>query len=272
MNDPPDPAVRWRGVERLEVERLVHARVGEPPDERSRREIGGHDDDGVGERGRDQMERVRKIRGRSDPPRRGPGNARDKRRDGREQDAGPGAAHRPHARKLRSPAWPQGPFRKMPDGLAAKRISRLNAKRVERPEIGFRNAKQWTPAEPACGDDAEQQKRGAESVQFQEREKTPPTHAVAMSGASPRIAAGSTIDAIHASRSFVRLISARRLPAMARSDFCFGLETSSSASPSRGSRIGRPGSRRSSPGFALEGKRSGARMASVEDFPTASSP
>ena len=109
------------------------------------------------------MVRGRKIRGRSDPPRRGPDDARDKRRDGGEQDAGAGAAHRPHARELRSAAWPQGPFRKMADGLAAKRISRLNAKRVERPEIGFRNAKQRTPAEPARGDDAEQHKRGAES-------------------------------------------------------------------------------------------------------------
>jgi hypothetical protein len=95
-------------------------------------------------------------------------------------------------------------------------------------------------------------------------EKTPPTHAVTTSGAKPRIAAGRTIDTIHASNSFVRLISASRLPAMASSDFCFGLETSSSASPLRGSKIGRArtGSYRSSLDSALEGETSGARIAS----------
>ena len=43
MRDAPDAAVWWRGVERFEVERLVHGRVGEAPDERSRREVGRHD-------------------------------------------------------------------------------------------------------------------------------------------------------------------------------------------------------------------------------------
>ena len=51
MRDPPDAAARRRGVEGFEVERLVHAGVGEAPDERGRGEIGRHDDDGVGERG-----------------------------------------------------------------------------------------------------------------------------------------------------------------------------------------------------------------------------
>ncbi len=101
-------------------------------------------------------------------------------------------------------------------------------------------------------------------------EKRPLNHAVATSGARPRIAAGNRIDAVHASKSFVRLISAKRLPAIARSDFCFGLDASSSASPSRGSRIGPAGrsSRRSS--SALGGEASGAGMASDENFPTAS--
>ena len=59
----------------------------------------------------------------------------------------------------------------MPDRLAAQGVSGLHAKRVERPEIRFRNAKQGTPAEPARGDDREKQKRGAESVQFQDSGK-----------------------------------------------------------------------------------------------------
>ena len=62
MSDPPDAAADGRGVERFEVERLVHGRVGEAPDERGRREIGRHDDDGVGERRHDQMLRDGEIR------------------------------------------------------------------------------------------------------------------------------------------------------------------------------------------------------------------
>ena len=42
------------------------------------------------------------------------------------------------------------------------------------------------------------------------------THAVATSGASPSRIAGSTIESVQANNNFDRLISARRLPAMAR--------------------------------------------------------
>ena len=70
MRDAPDATARRRSVERFEVERLVHARVREAPDERSRGEICGHDDDRVGERGQDQLMRDGEIRRRSDPPRR----------------------------------------------------------------------------------------------------------------------------------------------------------------------------------------------------------
>ena len=171
MRHPPDATVRRRSVERFEVERLIHARVGEAPDERSRRKVSRHDDDGVGERGPDQLMRDGEIRRRSDPPCRGPNKSRDQRRDGGEKNSGAGAAHRPHARQLRSAAWPEGSFRQMPDRLAAQGVSRLNAKRIERPEVGFRDAKQWTPAEPACGDDSEKQKRGADPVQFQDSGK-----------------------------------------------------------------------------------------------------
>src|SRR5664279_4788021 len=106
----------------------------------------------------------RKIRGRSDPPRRRPSNARDQRRDGGEKNPGVGAAHRPQARKLCPAAGLEGSLREMPHRLAAQGVSRLNAKRVERPEIRLRDAKQRTPTEPARGDDSEKQKRRAESV------------------------------------------------------------------------------------------------------------
>jgi len=44
-----------------------------------------------------------------------------------------------------------------------------------------------------------------------------------------------TIEKVKAKMSFGRLISASRLPAMASNDRCFGLDTSSSTSPRRGS-------------------------------------
>src|ERR1700727_977768 len=63
MRDAPDAAVRWRSVERIEVEWLIHRGVGEAPDERSRREVSRHDDDSVCERGDDQMMRDGEISG-----------------------------------------------------------------------------------------------------------------------------------------------------------------------------------------------------------------
>ena len=112
-----------------------------------------------------------KIRGRSDPPSRGPDEGCDYASDGREKDSRAGAAHRPHTRKLRSAAWLEGSFRQMADRLAAQGVSRLNRERIKRPEIRFSDSKQWTPAEPARGDDSEKQKRGADSVQFQDSGK-----------------------------------------------------------------------------------------------------
>ena len=159
----------------------------------------------------------------------------------------------------------------MADRLAAERVSRLDPKRVERPEVLLGGAKQGAPAEPPASATPSSTSAAPIPVNSRTRTKTSPTHAVTISGATPKIAAGSTIEAIQASASFGRLISARRLPAIARSDFCFGLEASSSASPSRGSRIGRAGSGagRSSPDWALEEMTSGARKTSDEDFPTA---
>ncbi len=156
-----------RGVEGSKIERLVHARVGEAPDERGRREISRHDDDCVGEGGRDQMMRNREIRGRSDPPRPRPDEGRDQASDNGEKHSGAGAAQGPHARKLRSAVGAEGSLREMPDRLAAQGISRLNAKRVERPEILLGRAEQRTPAEPARKRHAEQHERGADSGQFE---------------------------------------------------------------------------------------------------------
>ena len=123
MRDPPGATAWRRRIEGDEVERLVHSGVREAPDERTRREVSRHDDDGVGERGPDQLMGDRKIRGRSDPPRRRPSNARDQRRDGGEKNPGAGAAHRPQARKLRPAAGLEGSLREMPHRLAAQGVS-----------------------------------------------------------------------------------------------------------------------------------------------------
>jgi hypothetical protein len=65
-----------------------------------------------------------------------------------------------------------------------------------------------------------------------------PIQAVSTSGATPSSTAGSRIETNHANRSFVRLISASRLPAIARSERCLVAEWSLSMSPRRGSRRG----------------------------------
>ena len=64
-----------------------------------------------------------------------------------------------------------------------------------------------------------------------------PIHAVRTRGAKPRRTAGKKIAIVQTNRSFVRLISASRLPAMERSERCFVAERSFSISPRRGSRI-----------------------------------
>src|SRR5580692_6541892 len=101
------------------------------------------------------MMRNGEISGRSDPPRVRPCNACDQHRYYGEQESGSRAASCPRARQLRTAAWLQGSLREMPDRLTAQGVSRLNAKRVERPEIRFRDAKQGPPSEPPRGDDDE---------------------------------------------------------------------------------------------------------------------
>ena len=59
----------------------------------------------------------------------------------------------------------------MADRLAAERVSRLNPKGVERPEILLGGAKQRAPAEPARERDAEQHQRGADPGQFEDPDK-----------------------------------------------------------------------------------------------------
>ena len=167
-------------------------------------------------------------------------------------------------------AWLQNAFGEMPDRLAAQSVSRLNANRVERPEIRFRDPQQRAPADPAGERDDEQNQRRADPANSSARTKTPPTQAVAMSGARPRMTAGATIDASHASRSFVRLISASR-PAGDRQQRLLlrargvVLDVAVARIEDRPLALG-PG--RSS----LEGETSGPRVGSDEGFPTAFAP
>ena len=85
MSHPPDPLAQARGVERLEIERLLHRRIGEAPHERRQGQIGRHDHDGVGERRQNELMGDRQIGSRADPARRRPRGERDQRRDGEEE-------------------------------------------------------------------------------------------------------------------------------------------------------------------------------------------
>ena len=76
--------------------------------------------------------------------------------------------------ELGSPARVRKSLRQMADRLAAQGVARLNAKRVQRPEIRLGDAKQRAPAEPADEDDREQHEPRAESVEFQHSGKNVP--------------------------------------------------------------------------------------------------
>ena len=180
----------------------------------------------------------------------------------------PAQLDRAHPREFGAALWLERSLGQMADRLAAQGVSGLNSQGVERPEIRFRRAKQRPPADPTHAGDSQKDNRGADAVQFQQSGQDVADPCRRDQGARPRIAAGSTIDATQAIRSLVRLISARRLPAIASSDFCLGLDASSSASPSRGSSRRLAGSRpgRCGPDSALEGITAGARMASGGEF------
>ena len=159
----------------------------------------------------------------------------------------------------------------MADRLAAQRVSRLDAERVQRPEVlsAMRNNGRQ-PNQPARAT-PRRISAAPNPVNSRSPEKTSSIHAVTISGATQD--RGRQHDRGDPGElSFVRLISASRLPAIARSDFCFGLEASSSASPSRGSRIGRTGSgsRRSSPNSPLEGRRRALAWRWQQNFPEGS--
>src|SRR5262245_23848640 len=57
------------------------------------------------------------------------------------------------------------------------------------------------------------------------------SQALATSGATPRITAGSSSETVRENSSFGRLISTSRLPAIASNDLCFVLAKSSPTSP-----------------------------------------
>ena len=188
-----------RGIERFEVERLVHARVGEAPDQRRRRQIGRHDDDSVGERrhrsrrcGTDQIvpaDPIQRVAGQA------AGATSAAMRD--KQDAGAGAAYCAHARKLalRRRRLERHPFRRCRIASRHERVSGLHAERVERPEIHSRRcetaaASRSSPARRSRA----RRGRGADPGQFGKTfAKTSTTQADAINGARPRARAGNTI-------------------------------------------------------------------------------
>ena len=123
-----------------------------------------------------RIKRCGTTRSDADPIQRvaGQTNARNQRRDDGEKNSGGRATHGPHPHELGSPARCESALRQMADRLAAQGVSRLNAKRVERPEIRLGDPKQRSPAEPADEDDREQHEPRADAIQFQDSGKNVP--------------------------------------------------------------------------------------------------
>ena len=163
MRDTPDSGGGSRLVEGFEIERLVSGGVGEAPEQRGDREIGGHDDDRVGDRREHEGVRRHQVVDRADPLRRGPCDDGDRARHGEQEQAGGGAASRAQARKLGPGPALKGAFDQMPQRLAPECVAGLDRKRVQRPEVLLRHAKQGSPAEPGDGKGDENDQDGARS-------------------------------------------------------------------------------------------------------------
>jgi hypothetical protein len=148
MRDPPDASgVRWH-IESLEIERLVAGRLGEAPDERGDRQIGGHDEDYVRYRPDDEEMRRHEVGDGAGPVCERPCGESDRGRNHEHEQPRGGAASCAYARKLGACSTFQRALDQVPHGLAPERVAGLNRERVQRPEILLRHAKQGAPAEP----------------------------------------------------------------------------------------------------------------------------
>jgi hypothetical protein len=102
MHDPPDAGAVRRLIESLEIERVVAGRLGEAPDERGCRQIGGHDEDCVGNRPDDKDARRHEVGDRADPMGEGPRGESDGARHREEEQPRGGAASCAKARESRA--------------------------------------------------------------------------------------------------------------------------------------------------------------------------
>ena len=162
MRDPPDARARRRGVEGLEIERLVGAGVGKAPDERPDREIDRHDDGSVGDRRNDEEARGDEIRHRSYPLSLRPGGKGDQPRDREEKDSRAGAAERANARQIGAALAIERPLGQVPQRLAPDRVAGLDRQGVQRPEVGLCEPEKRAPADPSDRKDRQNDDRRAD--------------------------------------------------------------------------------------------------------------
>ena len=159
MGDAPSGGGRRHLVERREIARLVHARVGHAPGERGDCQIARHQHDGVGERGNDQPQGLGEVRELAGPARRWPGER------GQAGGGGTGAkagAERRRGPQVRAPVLAglqrEKALGQMAQALPAQGIARLDHERVQRPEAALGGAKQRADTIPAqCRDQREKQ-------------------------------------------------------------------------------------------------------------------
>ena len=145
VRDAEDVRAGRRRARRRKLERLVGGRVGDPPNQRRDGEIGGHDDDRIGDRRNNKPMRRQEIGGRSDPLWHRPRDGGDQRRDDEQKDARRRAARRAHPRELRSRPPAERPLGEMTDRLAPERVAGLHRERVQRPEIRLGEPEQRAP-------------------------------------------------------------------------------------------------------------------------------
>ena len=218
MNDAPGAAV-CRRVERRKVARLIHRRIGDPPRQGGHGQIRAQENNRVGQCRNHEPQRRSQVGDIASPARHRPREPHEKQRNpAQENPRGRGGGSAQPRAACNVKPGSQQKLREMSNALAADRIARLNGERIQRPEAPFCSAEYGPPAEPAQADDEQQAEEAARRPLYGDTIffESAASHPVAISGASPSRTPGSTMRINQATASLGRLISARRLPAIAK--------------------------------------------------------
>ena len=166
MRNAPAPPPGRSGIERGEVDGLLHAGIRKSPHQRCNRQICRHQHDGIGERRHGEAMQQDQVVPAACPARGRPGRNRDQHRAGRQHDGRSdriGAAQSRPAGEGQVPA--PYPFRQVTQRFAGERVAGLHGERVERPETGLGDPKQRSPSDPSQRDDRDQSERRADPGQ-----------------------------------------------------------------------------------------------------------